>query len=198
MAILQAVWHNPHVVVLRDQNTIEALAKRLPGMRRVILVGNGGIALEVAHSLTGVEVLPLPCLVALPETANGPVLSGLLFRLLIQKPFSGNENATTGKDQTVIPLGAGIQPDSLSDQPVILCSLETLHQPCLICSRTLRPQLCCLPKNVEWKTGSPHKAVCQSELLHSASVFKSKLAAAVSAAGTGLSNFAVCDPALIE
>ena len=55
---LQAVWHNPHVVVLRDQGTIEALAKRLPGMRRVVLVGNGGIALEVAHSLTGVEVFP--------------------------------------------------------------------------------------------------------------------------------------------
>ena len=53
---VQAVWHNPHVVVLRDQDTIQALAKRLPDMRRVVLVGNGGIALEVAHSLTGVEV----------------------------------------------------------------------------------------------------------------------------------------------
>jgi len=50
------VANSPHVVVLRDQGTIEALAHRLPGKRRVVLVGNGGIALEVAHALSGVEV----------------------------------------------------------------------------------------------------------------------------------------------
>ena len=75
---LQAVWHNPHVVVLRDQSTIEALAKRLPGMRRVVLVGNGGIALEVAHSLTGVEVFLDACQ---PKTPSEPAPSGLLFGL---------------------------------------------------------------------------------------------------------------------
>ncbi len=53
---VQAVANSPHVVVLRDQGTIEALAHRLPGKRRVVLVGNGGIALEVAHALSGVEV----------------------------------------------------------------------------------------------------------------------------------------------
>jgi len=50
------VAHSPHVVVLRDQGTVEALAHRLSGKRRVVLVGNGGIALEVAHALSGVEV----------------------------------------------------------------------------------------------------------------------------------------------
>ena len=53
---IQAVAHNSHVIVLRDQGTIEALAHTLPGKRRVVLVGNGGIALEVAHALSGVEV----------------------------------------------------------------------------------------------------------------------------------------------
>ncbi|KAL0044297.1 hypothetical protein WJX82_009836 [Trebouxia sp. C0006] len=53
----KAVANSPHVVVLRDQGTIEALAHRLPGKRRVVLVGNGGIALEVAHALSGVEVI---------------------------------------------------------------------------------------------------------------------------------------------
>jgi len=53
---VQAVAHSPYVVVLRDQGTIEALAHRLLGKRRVVLVGNGGIALEVAHALSGVEV----------------------------------------------------------------------------------------------------------------------------------------------
>ena len=33
-----------------------ALCRRLPGVRRLVLVGNGGIALELAHSIRGVEV----------------------------------------------------------------------------------------------------------------------------------------------
>ncbi|DBB05673.1 hypothetical protein WJX77_005847 [Trebouxia sp. C0004] len=53
----KAVAHSPHVVVLRDQGTIEALAQRLSGKRRVVLVGNGGIALEVAHALSGLQVI---------------------------------------------------------------------------------------------------------------------------------------------
>ncbi|KAL0022517.1 hypothetical protein WJX79_005810 [Trebouxia sp. C0005] len=53
----KAVAHGPHVVVLRDQGTIEALALRLSGKRRIVLVGNGGIALEVAHALSAVEVI---------------------------------------------------------------------------------------------------------------------------------------------
>lgn len=44
------------MLVLRDQDTIEALADKLPGLRRIVLVGNGGIALEIAHALSGVEV----------------------------------------------------------------------------------------------------------------------------------------------
>lgn len=56
VVVIQAVAHGPHVVVLRDQGTIEALALRLSGKRRIVLVGNGGIALEVAHALSAVEV----------------------------------------------------------------------------------------------------------------------------------------------
>ncbi|KAA6429030.1 MAG: hypothetical protein FRX49_01140 [Trebouxia sp. A1-2] len=57
VVVIQAVAHGPHVVVLRDQGTIEALALRLSGKRRIVLVGNGGIALEVAHALSAVEVI---------------------------------------------------------------------------------------------------------------------------------------------
>lgn len=42
--------------VLRDQDSVESLAKRLPGVRRAVLVGNGGIALEVAFAFSGLEV----------------------------------------------------------------------------------------------------------------------------------------------
>ena len=45
------------MLVLRDQDSIETLAKRLPGIRRSVLVGNGGIALEVAFAFSGLEVL---------------------------------------------------------------------------------------------------------------------------------------------
>lgn len=47
---------SPHVLVLRDQDTVEDLTKRLHAAKRVILVGNGGIALELAYFLEGVEV----------------------------------------------------------------------------------------------------------------------------------------------
>eukprot|EP00891_Asterochloris_glomerata_P002918 jgi/Astpho2/2918/fgenesh1_pg.00050_%23_160_t len=51
----KAVADHPAVLVLRDSDSVQAL--RLPGVRRLVLVGNGGIALELAHSLRGVEVV---------------------------------------------------------------------------------------------------------------------------------------------
>ena len=52
----QKVDGSPHVLVLRDQDTVEDLSKRLQTAKRVVLVGNGGIALELAYFLEGVEV----------------------------------------------------------------------------------------------------------------------------------------------
>ena len=40
--------NSPHVVVLRDTDSVEKLAERLKTARRVVVVGNGGIALELA------------------------------------------------------------------------------------------------------------------------------------------------------
>lgn len=40
--------NSPHVTVLRDTDSVEELAARLASARRVIVVGNGGIALELA------------------------------------------------------------------------------------------------------------------------------------------------------
>ncbi|KAK9845833.1 hypothetical protein WJX81_003814 [Elliptochloris bilobata] len=47
----------PNVLVLRDCDSVASLAARLNTARQVALVGNGGIALELAHALRGVEVV---------------------------------------------------------------------------------------------------------------------------------------------
>ena len=52
----QVLAGSAHVLTLRDRDSLADLAVRLPGARRVVLVGNGGIALELAHALQGVEV----------------------------------------------------------------------------------------------------------------------------------------------
>lgn len=45
------------MIVLRDQDTIADLQARLTSARRVMIFGNGGIAMELVHALRGVEVL---------------------------------------------------------------------------------------------------------------------------------------------
>lgn len=39
--------HNPFVIGLRDTDSIDALRRRLASARRIVIVGNGGIALEL-------------------------------------------------------------------------------------------------------------------------------------------------------
>ena len=53
---VQAVAEGKHVLVLRDRDTVESLARRMRHARRIAVVGNGGIAMELAFSLHGVEV----------------------------------------------------------------------------------------------------------------------------------------------
>ena len=50
------VADSEHVIVLRDQDTITDLKSRLTSARRVVLVGNGGIAMELVHALRGMDV----------------------------------------------------------------------------------------------------------------------------------------------
>lgn len=62
--------------MLRDQDSIEKLAKRLPNIKRAVLVGNGGIALEVAFAFTGVEVGHIPHLDSYLPMATQVLLIG--------------------------------------------------------------------------------------------------------------------------
>lgn len=40
--------NSPHVVVLRDIDSVEELTEKLKSAKKVMVVGNGGIALELA------------------------------------------------------------------------------------------------------------------------------------------------------
>lgn len=53
---LQSLAEHPRVVTLRDSTTVEELVSWLPSLRRIVLVGNGGIALELVHALKGLQV----------------------------------------------------------------------------------------------------------------------------------------------
>lgn len=48
---------HPNVVGIRDMESVEELARRLASARRVLVVGNGGIALEVVHEVVGCELV---------------------------------------------------------------------------------------------------------------------------------------------
>ncbi len=53
---MQSLAEHPRVVTLRDSTTVEELVSRLPSLRKIVLVGNGGIALELVHALNGLQV----------------------------------------------------------------------------------------------------------------------------------------------
>ncbi|KAK9800326.1 hypothetical protein WJX73_002466 [Symbiochloris irregularis] len=53
----KVVADSKHVLVLRDRDTVSDLQARLPSARRTVLIGNGGIALELAHAMRGMEVV---------------------------------------------------------------------------------------------------------------------------------------------
>ena len=42
---------HPNIIGLRDLQSVEELVKRLSSARRVLVVGNGGIALELIHEV---------------------------------------------------------------------------------------------------------------------------------------------------
>jgi len=48
---------NPYVIGIRDTDSVEAFQKRLTGAKKVLVVGNGGIATELVHEMKGVEIV---------------------------------------------------------------------------------------------------------------------------------------------
>ncbi|XP_053271002.1 pyridine nucleotide-disulfide oxidoreductase domain-containing protein 1 [Pleuronectes platessa] len=48
---------NPHVLGIRDTDSAQELQKRLSNAKRIVVVGNGGIALELVYEVEGCEVI---------------------------------------------------------------------------------------------------------------------------------------------
>ncbi|KRX77854.1 Pyridine nucleotide-disulfide oxidoreductase domain-containing protein 1 [Trichinella sp. T6] len=55
--IPKLISENPNVVCIRDTESVEDFQNRLSGARRIVVVGNGGIATEVVGEVTNIEVI---------------------------------------------------------------------------------------------------------------------------------------------
>jgi len=51
------IFNNPNVIRIRDLETINELRQRLSKARRILIIGNGGIATELAFELKNVEII---------------------------------------------------------------------------------------------------------------------------------------------
>ncbi|XP_066912440.1 pyridine nucleotide-disulfide oxidoreductase domain-containing protein 1-like [Clytia hemisphaerica] len=51
------IAENPYVIGLRDTDTANELRKRLSSAKKIIIAGNGGIALELVYEVTGCEIV---------------------------------------------------------------------------------------------------------------------------------------------
>ncbi|XP_068442807.1 pyridine nucleotide-disulfide oxidoreductase domain-containing protein 1 isoform X2 [Clinocottus analis] len=50
-------WDNPYVLGIRDTDSAQDLQKQLSRAKRIVVVGNGGIALELVYEVEGCEVI---------------------------------------------------------------------------------------------------------------------------------------------
>lgn len=50
-------WRHPLVISIRDTETLEKLNEKMKNARRVVVIGNGGIATEVVYELKNVEII---------------------------------------------------------------------------------------------------------------------------------------------
>eukprot|EP00877_Chromochloris_zofingiensis_P014973 jgi/Chrzof1/972/Cz01g35100.t1 len=55
-AVPKTIAHHPHVITLRDSESIQEFAARLKHCSRIVVVGNGGIALEIMGAVKDVEM----------------------------------------------------------------------------------------------------------------------------------------------
>ena len=48
---------NPHVIGIRDTESVATFQKKITGAKRAVIVGNGGIATELVYEIEGCEVV---------------------------------------------------------------------------------------------------------------------------------------------
>ena len=49
--------NNPYVIGIRDTESVENLSRKISNARRIIVVGNGGIATEIVHEVEAIQVI---------------------------------------------------------------------------------------------------------------------------------------------
>ncbi|XP_066954100.1 pyridine nucleotide-disulfide oxidoreductase domain-containing protein 1 isoform X3 [Macrobrachium rosenbergii] len=55
--VIPAAGNNPYVLWIRDTESVSQFQARMMNAKRIIIVGNGGIATEMVYEVTGVEVI---------------------------------------------------------------------------------------------------------------------------------------------
>ncbi|VDM21903.1 unnamed protein product [Hydatigera taeniaeformis] len=84
--------HHPLVLTLRDTESVTHFRSRLSSARRVVLVGNGGIATEVAYEIKGCQVI----WVVKHENISVPFLDPAASQFLLQSGLAKRQRATGG------------------------------------------------------------------------------------------------------
>uniref|UniRef100_A0A8D8V2V9 Pyridine nucleotide-disulfide oxidoreductase domain-containing protein 1 n=3 Tax=Cacopsylla melanoneura TaxID=428564 RepID=A0A8D8V2V9_9HEMI len=51
------IWYSPHVITIRDTDSVETLQEKLKTVKKIVVIGNGGIATELVHELIGVDIV---------------------------------------------------------------------------------------------------------------------------------------------
>nr|CUU97512.1 pyridine nucleotide disulfide oxidoreductase [Hymenolepis microstoma] len=94
------VPHHPLVLTLRDTESVAQFRTRLAGARRVVLVGNGGIATEVAYEIEGCQVIWAVKHETISVPFLDPVAAQFLLRCGLEKRRQRNkqvsDNNTSG------------------------------------------------------------------------------------------------------
>ncbi|XP_008477218.1 pyridine nucleotide-disulfide oxidoreductase domain-containing protein 1 [Diaphorina citri] len=51
------IWYSPHVITIRDTDSVAVLQEKLKSAKKIVVIGNGGIATELVHELSNVDIV---------------------------------------------------------------------------------------------------------------------------------------------
>ncbi|TNN21242.1 Pyridine nucleotide-disulfide oxidoreductase domain-containing protein [Schistosoma japonicum] len=91
--------NHPYVIALRDTESIKTFQHRLLGTRRMLLVGNGGIATEIAYEVSGCQII----WVIKDSNISTPFLDAAAARFLLEASEISKQNDFAGKKTQCSP-----------------------------------------------------------------------------------------------
>ena len=112
------IAQHERVIGLRDTESVEDLAKRLETARRVMIVGNGGIAMEIANVVGG----GVECVWSLRDAYLGHTFldasASALIMPQLHERVAAATNVGTNVDTAAAAGAAGATPSAEADAPV--------------------------------------------------------------------------------